>query len=219
MKNSTNSMNIGNNTKTKKAFFIAVTIFSSLVVVLFLCELLLRLIPIPGIHVNSAKFDPIIGDCFYPHSVSIYNNERGDSIKRKINSLGFLDREHKVDKSGSYRIGFFGDSFVAAQQVLLENTFFILIENTLNNIGSDVECLAFGVPHHGTLHAYLKSSLWVDHFDIDLVVYVFCENDLGDQIKEIKKSNLRPYAFLDDGFKIDNSFIGENSYKEKNYTK
>lgn len=204
-----------NNLKGKKRLFIIITICLVILLTFFISEILLRILPIPGVQFNVSKYDDIVGHTHYPNSVQTYRNARGDYTERKANQWGFLDREHQRDKkNGIYRIGFFGDSYAEVKQVPLEQTYFRLIEDSLKSY--NVECLAFGDSGYSTLQSYLVSKRWPNFFDLDLVVYVFCENDLGDQIKEIKKSPNIPYGVLtENGFQIDYSFRQKNKNKEK----
>ena len=194
-----------------------ITLFAAIIVALLLGEILLRVIPIPGVQFNTAHFSPHVGTALTPSVSNTYRNERGDYVVRQINRFGYMDKDHTREKPpGVYRIGFFGDSYTEARQVPLENAFFRLIESDLS--ADRVECLAFGITGFSTLQSYLTSMKWMDVFDLDLVVYVFCENDLGDLIKEIKKSPNVPYAVLTPtGFEIDNSFRKNNEHRKKLY--
>lgn len=191
----------------KKNIFFAFSCFSiSIIAALILGEIFIRITDIPGIDKGvHYTIDPLLGYGDIPYQTLYYCNKRGDRVRRIFNSYGYPDVDHKKEKS-SYRIGFFGDSYVEARQVPLENTFFRIIERELK--GYNVECLAFGRESGSTLTAYLNSARWAHYFDIDLIVYVFCENDLGDNIKEIKEktSPYFPFAYLtDNGYGIDYS--------------
>ncbi len=215
----TNSNNKKKQSKMKKGLFIFLTVCIIIIFVFFIGELFLRIVPIPGVRFNCAKYDNLVGGGFYPHSTDIYRNEKGDFVKRKINKWGYFDKEHERNKiKGVYRIGFFGDSFTQAKQVPLEETFFRQIESKLKPY--NVECLAFGVSGFSMLQSYLTCRKLMNFFDIDMIVYVFCENDLGDQIREIKKSKNIPYPILTENrFEIDNSFRKQRRYKERFYYK
>lgn len=205
--------------KLKKGLFIFLTICIIIIVVFLLGELFLRIVPIPGIQFDCAKYDSLVGGGYYPNSTNIYRNDRGDYVKRKINKWGYMDREHERNKKKEvFRIGFFGDSFTGAIQVPLEGTFFRHIERKLEPY--NVQCFSFGVSGFSMLQSYLTCRKWMNFFDIDMIVYVFCENDLGDQIREIKKSDNIPYPILtDNGFEIDNSFRKRRGYRERFYYK
>jgi hypothetical protein len=172
----------------------------------FLLEVLLCLLPIPGLPYNVLKYDEIVGRGFRPNTIFTYRNDRGDHVEKRVNRWGYLDVDHeRRGKEDIFRIGFFGDSYTEARQVPYEATFFRQIESALS--ADNVECLAFGLSGFGTLHSYLTSKKHMNFFDLDMVVYVFVENDLGDQIREIKRASDLPYAVYENGeIVIDNSF-------------
>ena len=171
----------------------------SLCFIFILTEFTLRLIPIKGISMASSIYDTELKLYkFTPNSRVIRTNIRNQQIIRNVNSEGFIDLEHsKIKQDGIYRIGFFGDSYVESIQVPIEKTFFRLIEDNLKD--KKVESLAFGRSGHGPIHSYLKSKKYTKYYNIDMVVYVFCENDLGDQIEEIKQANTLPYVEINEG--------------------
>jgi hypothetical protein len=207
---------------------VAVLVVFSGVAALVIAEILLRLIPVPGVSFQTYYYDELIGFGFMPGSTQTYRNDKGDFVQRKINSWGFLDVEHHPQKPpGTYRIGFFGDSYTEARQVPIGDTFFRLIEDELNmRIHEEpdayrgardierIETLAFGISGRGPVHSYLEWSRWADRADLDLVVYVFCENDPKDQLPGIKESNVMPFVTaVGDSFAIDFSFRKANEYQ------
>ena len=128
----------------------------SLLFSIALMEIILRLLPIPGITYDITTYDDLTGYKRFPNSVILYRNARGDFVKRRTNSYGFLDVEHLPQKAdGVTRIGFFGDSFTEAKQVPVESTFYRKIESSLSCY--NIECLSFGVGGFGTLQSYLNS--------------------------------------------------------------
>lgn len=201
-------------TTLRGTFLRALFVLVTLTVALLFCELFLRLVPIPGIQYDVSTYNDLTGHTLYPHSTYFYRNNRGDTATRSINSIGYLDTDHEKEKpNGTIRIGFFGDSFTEARQVELGATFFRLIENNLSD--RNVETLAFGVSGFSTLQSYITYSKWGNQFDLDLVVYVFVENDPGDQIPELKLNSNIPYPILtENGFAIDNSFRTANAHKK-----
>lgn len=184
----------------------------------FLCEVALRAIPIQGTKILRHKFDPLTGVILYPNSKVVYCDYNRKFICRRVNAQGYIDVAHEKNKfKGDYRIGFFGDSYVEGN-VPLEETFFRIIQSKLGNHG--IEVFAFGISGFGTLQSYLNSKRWADYYDLDLVVYVFCENDLGDNVREIDKEGEAPYAYIKgDSFGIDNSFQEANRFREDFYYK
>ena len=162
--------------------FSLVSITISFICALLAMEFCLRFFNIPGIQLANSVYDSEVGLFkFKPNSNAIFTSINNKKIKRKVNSEGFLDQNHTVFKpNNTIRIGFFGDSYVEARQVQLEKTFFRLIEKKL--LSHHVETLAFGISGYGTLHSYLLNKKYTEYFDLDIVVYVFVENDLGDHI-------------------------------------
>jgi len=162
-------------------------------------EAVLRIFPVRGTGFGTRVFDPDIKIYkFTPRSKVVVTNVRNERIVRDVNREGWLDRDHTPEKpEGTYRIGFFGDSYVEALQVKLEHTFFRIVEEKLS--GRNVETLAFGHSGFGPIHNCLVSEKYAPHFDLDLVVYVFFENDPGDQTELVKTAASMVYARLEDG--------------------
>ncbi len=201
------------------------------IVALLAAELILRLVPIPGISYHAFYYDAQTGGKNYPGATLIYRNARGDEIRRRTNSWGFPDVEHSLAREpGVFRIGFFGDSYAEALQVSLEDTFFRVVDDALNaRIGEleratdrhgkpirKVEAICFGMSGRGTLQSYLECRQWMERCDLDYVVYLFVENDPGDQVPEIKESDIVPYPVISgDSFVVDTSFHDRWGYKDR----
>ncbi len=158
---------------------------------------------------NYALGDSLTGFGYYPNSISYYRNDRGDFVKRRLNQWGYFDKNYQKQKDGDvYRIGFFGDSYTQAIQVPLDETFHFLIGSRLKD--HRIETLSFGVSGFSAYQSYLNSTRWSEFFDLDLIVYVFCENDLGDQIKTIKGIDVIPYPIIQG-----NEIVTDESFKQK----
>jgi len=194
----------------------------SAAVALVLAELILRVAPIPGVSFHSFYYDDVTGGRYYPHSTFVYRNDRGDHVRRQVNSWGYLDEEHALAKNpGTVRIGFFGESYTQAAQVPIEETFFRLIEHDLNEDArlagrteTHYETIAFGVSGFGTLQSYLESHRWTNRTDLDYAVYVFVENDPGAHLPVINRSNEVPYPRISgDSVVVDDSFNQRYAYK------
>jgi hypothetical protein len=198
------------------------------VVALALGELILRLVPIPGITYHSFYFDSVTGGKYYPHTTLIYRRD-GVEVVRHANAWGFADVDHELKPApGTLRIGFFGDSYTEARQVPLEETFFRLIEEDLdadipdlvgetNRRGEPirrVETFSFGITGRSTVQSYLECQQWMKRTDLDVVVYVFVENDPGDNIQRMRGSDEVPFAILSgDSFVVDDSFKERYAHK------
>lgn len=205
--------------KKKRILFSLLTIFISIIIIFAISEIILRIAPIPGIKYDVSKFDTLTGGGYYPNSTNFYRNDRGDFVKRKINKWGYYDKNYDKEKEGGYiRIGFFGDSYTQAIQVPLKETFHCIIGDSLRKY--KIETLSFGVSGHSTFQSYLTCEKWTDFFNLDVIVYVFCENDLGDQIEIVKKAPTIPYPIFENNqLIIDNSFKGLRKNRTKFYFK
>ncbi|MEE9271590.1 MAG: SGNH/GDSL hydrolase family protein [Candidatus Krumholzibacteria bacterium] len=205
----------------KKALFTLAVVAAAFLAAAGIAEGLLRVIPVPGVGYNTFYYDELTGGHFYPNTTNIYRNERNDVARRSVNSWGYLDREHAVPRvPGVIRIGFFGDSYTEARQVAFEETFYRRIEKHLNraNTGAEYECISLGFSGNSTLQCYLESGRWTEKLDLDWVVYVFVENDLGDQIREVRRVAKLPYARLaGDSFVVDNTFRERFKHKTRRY--
>jgi hypothetical protein len=169
-----------------------VLIAASLAVTLALLEALLRWVPaaLPsGTYSMGQRFDERVQSPVYTGRV-VYNKVR--RTVREPNSHGFLDLEHAEAKpAGVTRVAFFGDSYVESAQVELDQTFFRLFAASQ---GQGVEVLAFGISGWGTLHSLLAYRGLAEGFGLDGIVYVFVENDPGDNAWSIMRA--RPPSFL-----------------------
>jgi hypothetical protein len=133
-----------------------------------------QLLP-PGDY-GTGRFDAELG-LSVAGSETIYNKVR--FVRRAPNSRGFMDVEHPLERRpGTVRVGFFGDSYVEAVQVPLEQTFFRLLPPRI--AGAAIEPFGFGVSGWGTLHAFLAFQVEAPRYGIDRAVYVFVENDPAD---------------------------------------
>jgi hypothetical protein len=94
------------------------------------------------------------------------------------------------------RVGVFGDSYVESAQVPLAQAFTRLTEE---RIGADrIEILAYGMSGWGTLHAFLAFEHLAPRYALDAAVYVFVENDLGDnalEVQGVRSRRLSPKVF------------------------
>lgn len=213
----------------KRFVFATVLLLASGLIAAAIAELALRVIPIPGITYHTFYYDSITGGKHYPHTTYIYRSARGDVVRRRINAWGFPDVEHDMTPAPrTLRIGIFGDSYTQAIQVPIEQTFSRLAEadlntrpeafhglrNTRGEAIERVETLAFGMSGRSTLQSYLECNQWMSRTGLDVVVYVFVENDPGDNLRAIKRADISPYAELSgDSFVVDNTFDQKYSYK------
>ncbi|MCI0450865.1 MAG: hypothetical protein L0Z51_00575 [Candidatus Latescibacteria bacterium] len=196
-----------------------VLVGAALVLACVIAEIVLTVAPIPGITYHTFYYDDVTGQRFYPHTTMIYRNERGDHVRRRVNDWGYLDADHGLFKmAGAIRIGFFGDSFTEARQVPLAQTFHGRLEAELNRptASSQYECIAISMMGYGTLQSWLECRRWMETLDLDHVVYVFCENDPGNNVPALNFSDDVPYPVLvGDSLAIDRSFAERNAHKAR----
>jgi hypothetical protein len=146
---------------------------------------------------GSSRYDPELRTDVHG-STATYHKVR--YVAREPNREGFLDAEHSPRKASSdlVRIAFFGDSYVESLQVPLDQVFHRSLPSKFQDPG--VETLAFGVSGWGTLQSYLAYVAKAERYDMDIVVYVFVENDLGDNLYSIqatKTGRLNPNAYAE----------------------
>jgi hypothetical protein len=160
-------------------------------------EALLRAFPalIPAGVYGAGRYDPALGMQVRAGDV-LYT--RSGVVRKRANADGFLDVDHAAAKPpGSFRVGFFGDSYVEANQVPTEAAFFRLLPPLL--APRDVESFGFGLSGWGTLQALRAFRTLGPRYGLDLAVYVFVENDPGDNALELsahRHDAAMPYATL-----------------------
>jgi hypothetical protein len=173
---------------------------ASVALCLLLVEAVLRLVPaaLPAGVYGSGVRHPELGTNVYAGPV-IYNRVRRST--RVPNHDGFLDTEHERAKpAGVLRIGFFGDSYVEAYQVPLDAVFYRRLGAAL---APRIETLGFGMSGWGTYQGFRAYRILAPAYALDAAVYVFVENDLGDQLYELaartrSPSSAYPFAQLED---------------------
>lgn len=204
-------------TRRRRISFTLILLVFGLLAAGVVAELVLRIAPIPGITFHTFYFDELTGQRFYPNTTMIYRNERGDHVRRRVNRWGYLDVDHDTGKpAGVVRTGFFGDSFTEARQVPQEETFSRRIERGLNARAPSPrhECIAIGMSGYSTTQCYLECLRWMNALSLDRVVYVFCENDPGNNVPSLNFSDAVPYPVLaGDSLAIDDAFAKRYAYK------
>lgn len=165
-------------------------VVASLAAALVLAELSLRI------------FRPDLSDLVHsvmePNRYRIHRNPRGSFEPRGYpdggrekhwvvhNSLGFRQHREFARKKppGVIRVGVFGDSFVENLRIPVEYSFTEPLDFLLNETGGTWEVLNFGTDGYGTDQIYLQYLDDAIPLDLDVVLYVFCPNDLMDVIAD-----------------------------------
>lgn len=149
----------------------------SLVFSLIVLEVLVRLVglDVPRVWVP----DPELGWRHLPLTRRHFTEE-GDGLI-EINSLGYRDRERKVEKPpGVFRIVLLGDSMTEAVQVNREQDYASLLETYLRRIDPKIEVWNLGVNGYSPIQELLLLRQEVDRLRPDLVIVgLFLDNDVA----------------------------------------
>lgn len=136
----------------------------------------------------------------------------------KINSGGLRDNEHTVAKrNGMFRVAVLGDSYVAALQVSLEDTFWYKLERMLSSCpafaGQEVEVLNFGVPGYSTAQELITLRQHVWTYSPDLILLAFTQgNDIEDNSRNLTDKTYRPFFFVENGVLVEDFSFRQSEY-------
>jgi hypothetical protein len=122
--------------------------------------------------------DKVLGYKYQPNLSGQYSRKNEFKTFIKINSLGFRDDDHRIEKpAGVCRLVFIGDSFIAGFEVNFEKHFSKLLGHNLNQapIGDcqQFEVLNFGVAGWGTDQEFLAFKNIALEFKPDIVILGF----------------------------------------------
>ena len=179
------------------------------ITVILLAEILLRVI---GFHDPFFyRYNQYAGVALNPGARGWYTREGRAEVQ--INSAGFRDREYTLEKPADvFRIAILGDSYAEALQVPIEQTFWTLLEQYLNErecfFKKRVEVLNFGVSGYGTTQELLILRHYVKPYAPDLVVIAMCTgNDVRNNSKTLESRAARPFFLLQgDTLVLDTSY-------------
>jgi hypothetical protein len=166
--------------------------------------------------------DEARGFSLRPGAEGWYSKE-GEAYVR-INSDGLRDREHAIAKPpGTFRIAIVGDSYCEALSVSLEEAFWSVMAEKLEECnavpGRKLEVINFGVSGYGTAQELLTLREKVWKYSPDLVLLaVTTNNDITDNSRVLKQTDDIPYFVyqgtqltLDDSFRTSRGFLLANS--------
>jgi hypothetical protein len=191
-------------------------VVASVLVALFIGEIILRLIGYS--FPNFYTLDQDRGNALRPNAEGWYRKE--GKVYVRINSQGLRDREHTLSKPPrTIRIAVLGDSYAEALQVPMENTFWYVMEQRLQNCpafaGKKIEVINFGVSGYGTAQELvtLRQRVWDYSPDIVLLA-VTTNNDITDNSRALKKTDEVPYfVYRDNQLVLDNSFQSASVFR------
>lgn len=140
----------------------------------------------------------------------------------RINSEGLRDREHAKSKPpNTLRIAVIGDSYAEAFQVPAEKAFWAVMEQKLQQSGKfpaqQVEVINFGVSGYGTAQELitLRTKAW--DYSPDIVLLAVCTgNDITDNSRALKKTDIPYFVYQDERLSLDNSFRDSRSFRLQN---
>ncbi|HCX30879.1 MAG TPA: G-D-S-L family lipolytic protein [Blastocatellia bacterium] len=158
-----------------------------------------------------------------PNAEGWYRKE-GEAYVR-INSDGLRDREHALVKpQDTIRIAILGDSYPEAFPVSVAEAFWSVMERKLQECdafaGKKIEVINFGVSGYGTAQELLtlRNQVWKYSPDIVLLA-VTTNNDITDNLRELKKTDEIPYFVyrdnrlaLNDSYKNSRAFVMRQSW-------
>ena len=140
----------------------------------------------------------------------------------RINSDGLRDREHpKAKPVGTFRVAVLGDSFTEAMHVPMEQTFWFLLQQKLQQCnafpGKQVEVINFGVSGYGTAQELLTLRQKVWAYSPDLVILAFTTyNDVYDNSRTLSKTEEVPYFNYRNGELVEDvSFRESKTYRQR----
>ena len=140
----------------------------------------------------------------------------------RINSEGLRDREHPRTKpANTVRIAVLGDSFCEAMHLPMEQTFWFLLQQKLDQCnafpGKQVEVINFGVSGYGTAQELITLRQKVWDYSPDIVLLAFTTyNDVYDNSRALSKSEEVPYFVYRNGeLTYDASFRESKTYRQR----
>lgn len=136
-----------------------------------------------------------------------------------LNSTGLRDVEHQIAKTqGTIRVALLGDSSTEGLQVPLDETYARLVEQQLNNSGTQkYEVINFACSSYSTGQQREQFLNEVTAYKPDITVLLYNRGDAVENIRKPGKLNVepRPYFYLDDqgNLKQDNTILAVNKAK------
>jgi hypothetical protein len=158
------------------------------------------------------------GYALRPNMEGWYRKEGGAYVR--VNSDGLRDREHaKAKAPNTIRIAVIGDSYPEALPVAIEETFWSVMADRLEQCdpaeGRKIEVINFGVSGYGTAQELitLRERVWA--YSPNLVILaVTTNNDISDNLRQLKKTDQVPYFSYRDGkLALDDSFKGTRAFR------
>lgn len=185
----------------------------SLVFILAVLEVYFRFFDPQSLRLSRP--DAILGWKHVPNTSGVWRKSCF-SNELRFNSEGMRDIEHDLEKpEGVYRITVIGDSYVTAQEVAYDETFFRQLQRVLDRQGYNVEVLGFGVRGFGTDQEYRLLENYALRYEPDLVILAFVPNDVRNNLLALERNPAKPYfELLPDGTLAQRSFTPMPDHSE-----
>lgn len=156
-------------------------------------------------------FHPHLGWLYAPGGRVLLYTEDG-WLSHRANADGFLDRNHVREENRQadetrLRIGFFGDEHLEGLDISSGNRFFELLPEKYSHY--PLEYFACGITGWGTFAAGLAWRELSSKYKFQQVIYVFSEDDFGDNFRGSSRRLFVPQALETGqfpGFEVDNRF-------------
>jgi hypothetical protein len=163
------------------------------------------------------SLSPTRGYSLRPQVEGWYRKE-GEAYIR-INSDGLRDQEHRITKpQGTFRIAVLGDSYPEALSLSMEESFWSVMERKLRECrafpGERIEVINFGVSGYSTAQELLTLREEVWKYSPDLVLLaVTTNNDITDNARELKKTDIPYFVYKDNHLTLDDSFKNSRAFR------
>ena len=184
-------------------------------VALLIAEIALRIIGYSSPYFYIT--DRYRGIALRPGAEGWYQREGKQYIK--INGDGLRDREHdRIKPANRLRIAVMGDSYAEAFQVPMESSFWAVMGLRLQECaslrGREVEVINFGVSGYGTAQELITLRRHVWDYQPDIVVLaVTTNNDITDNSRALKRSDVPYFVYRDGNLVLDDSFKYSRTFR------
>ncbi len=195
----------------KRFAFRLVALVLGLIVGLIVAEIALRIVGYSSPQFYEA--DETLGHKLIPNLSGWYTREGRNFVT--INSHGFHDADHTIEKPVDvFRVAIIGDSYVEAFQLRREESFANFIAGECSGFDDKrVEVLSFGVSGYGTAQELILLREKVIAFSPDIVMLVVTtNNDISDNVRELKQTPIPFYIVQNDKLVLDDSFRTEQGF-------
>jgi hypothetical protein len=169
-------------------------LIASVLLSLFIVEVVLRLSGAAEMKARFQCFDSIIGKVYCNSTAGLFS--RGPySNYLIVNSDGMVDREYPFAKpDGTFRIALLGDSFTASEYLPTEEKFEGILERDLTKqLDKPVEILNFGISATETWNQLQVFHINAIKYQADIIfLSFFWGNDVRDNIGQLRANSPNP---------------------------